>query len=82
MLSVGHLDRVTERIGAAVLEFCRHRVGARFHMDELCAFVQLREHAAPDSPSRILRYLRARRLVGYKVINRRESLYWVLWARR
>jgi hypothetical protein len=72
-----NLTRVKSRIAPAVIEFCRGRVGARFHLAELVAFVAGRFQGAPDSPSRILRDLRAARVLDYTVISRRASLYFV-----
>jgi hypothetical protein len=70
------LERVTTRIQSAVLAFCRARVGHEFHMDTLFHFVHSHTgHAAPDSAGRILRLLRQEGLVGYEVVNRRQSLY-------
>ena len=69
-----NLERVSSRIGRAIIEFCQeHR---RFHADELRKHV-VRETgiAAPASADRILRDLRQRGVVRYTVLNRRESLY-------
>lgn len=68
-----NLERVTERIAAAVLEFCD--LNPRFHMVELAEFVQERVGVAPDSPGRILRALRQAGKVSYRVIDRRNSEY-------
>ena len=69
----GNLERVQERIAAAVLEFCDlHR---QFHMIELAEFVQARVGVAPDSPGRILRQLRQAGKVKYQVVDRRRSEY-------
>lgn len=71
------LERKAEqRIGPAVLEFCRLRLFDSFHMDELARFVRARTGcAAPDSAGRILRLLRRRRMVDYQVTSRAKSLY-------
>ena len=73
-----NLDRVMSRIGQAIVRFCRlHR---RFHAGELHAFVlQETGAAAPASADRTLRDLRKRGLIDYMVLNRRESLYQVIW---
>ena len=68
-----NLERVGERIAAAVLEFCDLR--PRFHMVELGEFVQARVGVAPDSPGRILRLLRQAGKIRYRVIDRRNSEY-------
>lgn len=76
-----HLERVTVRIGAAILAFCRdHRErGRRFYMDELRAFVEAHAGSvAPASPDRVLRQLRQSGRVQYRVVSRRESLYEVV----
>lgn len=45
--------------------------------DYICEHVP---ETAPDSPSRILRQLRLKELVDYKVLNRRDSLYQVFFV--
>ena len=71
-----HLRRVSGRIGAAILEFCKNHAGRRFYAE------QLRRHiaaevgvTAPGSADRVLRDLRRRGYVSYRVINRRSSEY-------
>lgn len=68
-----HLERVTARIGVAILDYCRsHR---RFYMSELVTAVEKAVGAcAPDSPSRILRVLRKQGRIAYSV-DRAQSLY-------
>jgi Fe2+ or Zn2+ uptake regulation protein len=75
-----HLDRVSSRIGAAVLEFCQaHK---HFHAGELHSHVERATGvSAPASADRILRSLRQRRVVDYRVVSRRESLYEVVSVR-
>ena len=74
-----HLRRVSDRIAAHVLAFVDARgLGGRFHLTDLVAWVVTEmgnEAVAPDSPSRILRMLRRRGVLRYKVVSRRESLY-------
>jgi hypothetical protein len=70
-----HLQRVSSRIGASVMEFCRPRVGQEFHMEQLVRHIRARLGIAPDSPSRILRALRQNKCLDYTVVNRRQSLY-------
>jgi hypothetical protein len=74
-----NLERVSSRIAQAIFRFCReHR---RFHADELRRYVVAETGiAAPGSADRILRDLRQRKLIEYRVLNRRESLYEVLWV--
>lgn len=72
-----NLERVTTRIEQAILTFCRKH--KRFHADDLRkAVVRETGIAAPGSADRILRHLRQRHTLDYRVINRRESLYEVL----
>ena len=69
-----HLDRVSSNLEAPILAFCRGR--RQFHMDELRQHIVARGIAcAPDSPSRILRKLKAEGAIAYRVVNRRASLY-------
>ena len=72
-----NLERVTARIGAIVIEYCRkHR---RFHADDLREYVIRKAGvAAPGSADRILRFLRQHKVLDYKCLSRRESLYEVL----
>lgn len=71
-----HLDSVSSRIGAAIIEFVRARSGMTFHADDLRSFVRLRcGEVAPGSPDRILRCLRARNQLDYQVVDRGRSLY-------
>jgi hypothetical protein len=68
-----HLERVSARIGAMVIRFCRNR--RDFHMEELRQYVVEQGEVAPASPDRILRWLRQKGFLDYEVINRRESHY-------
>jgi hypothetical protein len=87
--NAAHLERVTSRIGGAILQFCRERIAssfstlpnkAEFHAEELRRHVdRVIGVTAPGSADRILRDLRKRRALGYKVVNRRDSLYRILW---
>lgn len=70
-----NLERVRQRLDPVVLEFCRAHIGAQFHMEDLVKFVKLTVPGSPDSPSRILRYLRTRGEVSYRVLSRSQSLY-------
>ena len=74
------LDRVSSRIGSAVLGFCQdHR---QFHAGDLHAHVERATGvSAPASADRILRNLRQRGVVDYRVVSRRESLYEVTSVR-
>jgi len=64
------IERVSSRIGRAVLRFCAsHRT---FHASELRDYVVAEGFAAPASPDRILRDLRQRGLLNYRVVDRRK----------
>lgn len=77
-----NLERVATKIAPLVMEFCRQiwadakRSLPQFHAVELTAFVRRRmDGLAPDSAGRILRELRKRGRVDYKIVSRRDSLY-------
>lgn len=72
-VQAAELARVEKGIALHVLAFCRGR--ETFHADELRAYVQERTGRAPASPDRILRQLRSRGLVSYRVADRARSLY-------
>jgi len=73
------LERVSERIGSAVLTFLlRVGTGGQFHAEALRDWVVSEVHAAPSSADRVLRELRLKGAIDYKVLNRRQSLYQVL----
>lgn len=72
------LSRVRSKIGKVVLEFCQRRVGKSFHSQDLAEFVEERAGSAPASPDRVLRDLRRRGLVDYRVVSRAKSLYEIL----
>lgn len=70
-----HLDRVSGRIGAAILAFYQKRQEP-FHMDDLRRFVAaVVGPVAPASADRILRQLRLQKRLNYRVVSRRQSLY-------
>jgi hypothetical protein len=76
-----NLERVSRRIAAAIVEFCRSRVGRQFHADDLRRFVTARcGTLAPGSADRVLRDLRQRAVLDYRVVSRKGSLYEVLGA--
>jgi hypothetical protein len=79
-----NLDRVSSRIAWAIVRFLCERLASInhfFHADELRAAV-IRDTgiAAPASADRVLRDLRQKKKIGYRVVNRRESLYEALWV--
>ena len=69
-----NLERVSSRIAASIVEFIRsHR---RFHADDLRRHVSARVGSvAPGSADRILRDLRQKDVIDYRVVSRRQSLY-------
>ena len=77
-----HLERVSAKIAPVILEFCSwllERGLTTFHMEHLRKFVIKRvPEIAPDSPSRILRDLRLRGRLDYKIVSRKDSLYEIL----
>jgi nanoRNase/pAp phosphatase (c-di-AMP/oligoRNAs hydrolase) len=72
-----NVDRVTEKISAAVVEFCEPE--KEFHMIELTQFVSERVGpSAPDSAGRVLRLLRQSGKIAYSVVSRRNSVYRII----
>lgn len=72
------LARVESRLGAFILRWCRSHLDAgetRFHLSALAEDVTCQLGGAPDSASRILRQLRSRGHIAYRVVDRRASLY-------
>jgi hypothetical protein len=72
------IDRVRSKIASAIIAFCN--CNHMFHADDLRRFVGLviDSKSAPASADRILRDLRKKGLVNYRVVNRHQSLYEVL----
>jgi len=72
-----NLERVSVRIARSVTAFCQEH--KTFHADDLRRHV-IRETGvtAPGSPDRVLRDLRQKHVLDYRVISRSESLYEVL----
>lgn len=79
-----NLDRVSSRIAWSIIRFLRGRLATIdhfFHADELrAAVIHDTGIAAPASADRVLRDLRQKKKIGYRVVNRRESLYEALWV--
>lgn len=72
------IERVSERIAAVVMEFFK-RPDRRFYADELRSFIAAKIGlVAPGSPDRIMRDLRQKGRIDYRVVNRSESLYEIL----
>jgi hypothetical protein len=78
-VQAAHLERVTSKLSAAILLFCKQRIAAcrpEFHMEDIRGFLTTEAvEFAPASPDRVLRQLRKLRAVDYVVVNRAESLY-------
>lgn len=91
-VSSDHQERARVRscIGSLILEFCRLTLNLQnktFHMEELWRFVERAAswepflgHIAPDSPGRIFRLLQQQGKLGYRVVDRTQSLYEILWV--
>ncbi len=69
------LTRVSDRIADAILAFASKQTST-FRADDLRAFVTTTVGTvAPGSADRVLRDLRQRGQIDYRVVNRRASLY-------
>lgn len=71
--------RVSTRISPSIRRFCDHKYqqpDRRFHAEDLRGWVR-RETGilAPASADRILRDLRQKGVIDYRILSRRESLY-------
>jgi hypothetical protein len=85
------LARVQRSLAERVYDFCREvyrQNPPRFHLVDLQQHLAPKEtdedtahRGAPDSPSRILRLLRQELRLDYTVVNRRASLYELLWVK-
>ena len=74
-----HLERVTSRIGAAIIAFFTERRDPRFHAEELRRFIRTHVgEVAPGSPDRVMRALRQSKRIDYEVVSRRDSEYLIL----
>lgn len=77
-----NLDRVTARIGLAIIEFYTERRAAgqdHFHADDLRRHITIAVGTvAPGSPDRVMRHLRQTRVINYRVTNRAKSEYKIL----
>lgn len=75
------LDRVAQNIEHLVLRFFSERIlsgGTYFHLSDLSEYVAAETQVAPGSPDRIMRSLRRKGLLDYRVVNRGKSLYQVV----
>ena len=78
------LARVTSKMAQSILKFCRGRIrenARQFHAEDLRRYLSY-DHInfAPGSPDRVLRNLRAKRLLDYVNVDRRNSLYELSWV--
>lgn len=69
-------ERVRGKIEALIKTFCH--VGRVFNMIELTCHVSECTPIAPDSAGRIMRLLRQKGEINYKVVSRSESKYEVI----
>ena len=73
---VENMQRVRSQIERHILTFFSIRtVGAQFHAIDLWNYVNAIYTCAPDSPRRIMSEMANDGLLGYAVVNRRQSLY-------
>jgi hypothetical protein len=71
-----NLQRVGQKIGAAIMTFYEADPDAAFHADDLRDSVRDQcGKVAPASSDRVLRDLRKKGKINYEVTNRRKSLY-------
>jgi len=74
-----NLDRVTARIGVAIVAFFRARTEMDqrdFHVEDLRIYVRSQiGMIAPASSDRVMRSLRQEGFINYSVISRANSLY-------
>ena len=71
-----NLQRVGQKIGAAIMTFYEADPDAAFHADDLRDSVRDQcGKVAPASSDRVLRDLRKKGEINYEVTNRRKSLY-------
>ena len=71
-----NLTRVSRKIAGVITAFYDIDRSRQFHMQDLQQYVKMKiPDTSPDSPSRILRDLRKKGVLDYKVIKRKDSLY-------
>ena len=72
-----NLDRVSQRIATAILRFAQYHL--LFNEEELGRFVEANcGKLAPGSADRVLRDLRQRGELDYRVVDREASLYQII----
>jgi len=71
------INRVRSQIGHHIEAFLGDHLNQEFHADDMRRYVaeRVNGYIAPASADRILRDLRQKGVVNYKVTNRRQSLY-------
>jgi hypothetical protein len=72
-----NIQRVNAQISQHVAAFLDRNLNREFHVEELRRYVfdNVQGYVAPASPDRILRDLRQRKIVNYRVVSRSKSLY-------
>lgn len=55
--------------------FHRRRSGERFYLNDLVGSVRMWRYVAPGSPERVMRDLRQKKVIDYRLVSRRYSLY-------
>lgn len=73
MSQAAQLARVSSNIEKSIIAFCERR--RTFHGDELRQWVAVDTNVAPASPDRVLRLLRKKKVLNYRVLSRSQSLY-------
>lgn len=71
------LERVRKNIGDFVHWFCKKRVGCYFTMMELEEEIRFFKSITPGSAGRILRKLAQEEKLKYRLVSRRQGLYFV-----
>lgn len=71
------LDRVRGKLQPMILDFYHQRLSSepKFFAADLRRFIASQSLVAPASPDRVLRDLRQRRKLNYRVLNRAASQY-------
>lgn len=72
-----NIARVRQTIAPHIIAFIKEHEGKEFHNADLQKYVA--EHVngfvSPESPGRILRDLRERKVIDYELVSRPKSLY-------
>jgi len=71
-----HLNRTTNAIGPAIMEFYEKNPNVKFYACELLAIVLDKcGPRSPETPNRVLRSLRQRGFLNYEVLDYQKSLF-------